>query len=513
MKKTLLILMLLLACALFGAANAENPAQEFVSDHFRYILMPDGTAKITGYTMSDKKIQIPNQLDGHTVTAIGDYAFSDISNLEEITIPDSVTSIGSNPFRYCQSLAKINLSRQNRNFATIDGALYNRADRKLISSPNALKSSIYSVPNGIQIIGDSAFTYCISLAEVILPNGVKEIESSAFSYCYALSKITLPDTVTTIGDLAFYDCRSLTEITIPAGVTAIGANPFANSSLFRTIQVAPGNARFSAVDGVLFDTIDKRLVCHPCALETSVYTIPDGTAFIGASAFEYCGMLKQVHIPSSVSSIGNRAFFECESLEKAALPANLTAIEDEAFNYCFTLSEISIPKSVETIGANPFAYCLSLKKIYVDPENPCFATIDGVLFDTNQKKLITYPCAFELSEYSVPEGTLIIGSSAFAYARPLKKVSLPDGATAIEDYAFALCSSLAEIPLPDSITAIGKLAFDSCYALKEVILPRSIEAIGENAFDFCMNAVFKADKGSFAETWLTENNIKYQYTN
>lgn len=108
--------------------------------------------------------------------------------------------------------------------------------------------------------------------------------------------------------------------------------------------------------------------------------LDDGTVEIT----KYKGKEEALTIPDilggkKVTSIGDRAFSFCGSLTFVAIPDSVTSIENCAFQYC-SLEGVSIPDSVAEIGENPFYSCEALKAISVSPENPYFATIDGVLF-------------------------------------------------------------------------------------------------------------------------------------
>jgi hypothetical protein len=159
MKHAILPLVILLALALLPAALAEETAPEtFLCGDYSYTLLVDGTAEIKRYTGEDEQLTIPDQLDGHVVTSIGDGVFYECRSLINITIPSGVTSIG-----------------------------------------------------------DYAFSFCGSLSSVAIPDSVTSIGNSAFYCCASLSSVTIPDSVTSIGYKAFYDCPSLTTTVSPNG--------------------------------------------------------------------------------------------------------------------------------------------------------------------------------------------------------------------------------------------------------------------------------------------------------
>ena len=154
------------------------------------------------------EITIPN-----SVTSIGGYAFYECTGLTSVTIPNSVTSIGEGAFYKCTGLTSV----------TIPNSVTSIGERAF-SSCSSLTS--ITIPNSVTSIGNGAFSYCISLTSVTIPNSVTSIGSSAFSGCSSLTSITIPNSVTSIGDGAFSGCSGLTSITLPNSVTSIGDYAF-----------------------------------------------------------------------------------------------------------------------------------------------------------------------------------------------------------------------------------------------------------------------------------------------
>ena len=179
-------------------------------------------------------INIPN-----SVTSIGDYAFTSCEKLAKVTIPSSVAKIGT--YAFGLSITSINVSKDNKNFCSVDGSLYNKkktilmrcdGSKKTLTVPNTVKTvamgafagcaiSSVTIPDSVETIEPLAFYYCKKLKKVIIPNKVKKIDEQAFSNCTALSEITIPNSVTSIEFRALDGCTGLKSVTIPSSVTAI----------------------------------------------------------------------------------------------------------------------------------------------------------------------------------------------------------------------------------------------------------------------------------------------------
>ena len=384
-----LLMVVVMMCACWTGVLAEDEEREtFTSGDYEYALLDDGTIEITKYNGSADHLAIPATLDGKTVTAIGDYAFARCSSLTSVSIPDSVTSfgdgaffacdsltsitipdsvvqIGVNPFKFCSALKNISVSPNHPYFSTIDGVLFRKADKALISYPAGISSSTYTIPQGITAIGDGAFYYCKSLTSVSIPDSVSAIGDSAFFSCDSLTSVSIPDSVTSIGDHAFSYCDSLTSVSIPDSVEQIGTNPFSSCSKLKTISVSSEHLYFATIDGVLFRKADKALISYPAGISSSTYTIPQGITAIRDGAFYSCDFLTSVSIPDSVTSIGDYAFSDCSSLTSVSIPASVTSIGDGAFCFCASLTSVSIPASVTSIGDYAFSDCYSLTSVSI----------------------------------------------------------------------------------------------------------------------------------------------------
>ena len=335
---------------------------------YTYNVLDDGTIEITGYNGSAENVVIPAEIDGKSVTRIGESAFSFCSNLTSIESPDSVTSIGSEAFNYCENLINVTLSDslisigndaffncKSLSGVKIPGSVTSigseafkycekLTDVVIPDSVTSLSDSVFGgctnltsvkLPNGLKYIGGFIFYGCINLINVTIPDGVTSIGEGAFDGCGSLKSITIPDGVTFIGPSAFSNCDSFTSITIPSSVTCIESDAFSACTALKSIVVADGNENYISIDGVLCDKYNSTLICYPAGKSNDSYSISDSVTAIGANAFEGCSNIINVIIHENVTNIGYDAFFNCTSLKTVEIPANVSYIGDYAFGYYY----------------------------------------------------------------------------------------------------------------------------------------------------------------------------------
>ena len=255
------------------------------------IIIPDSVTEIGtvafGGCSSLTSVIIPD-----SVTEIGEGAFLHCSSLTSIIISDSVTSIGEPAFLGCSALTEIVIGKNNPNYSSLEGVLFNKDQTTLIQCPNG-KNGAY----------------------------------------------TVPDSVTSIGEMAFARCSGLTGVTIGNSVTAIGEGAFAGCSSLTEIVVGKNNPNYSSLDGVLLDKDQITLIQCPGG-KRGAYTVSDSVTSIGLLAFAGCSGLTSIKIPDSVTSMGQHAFSECSSLTSITIPDSVTEIGGGAFLHCRILTDV-----------------------------------------------------------------------------------------------------------------------------------------------------------------------------
>lgn len=216
--------------------------------------------------------------------------------------------------------------------------------------------------------------------------------------------------------------------------------------------------------------------------------IPGSVTSIGYQAFGSCRALISVVIPDSVTSIEALAFGGCSSLASVVIPGSVTDIGELAFELCSSLTRVEIPASVNNIGAGAFSGCSKLVDIAVEAAHPAYSSVQGILFDKNQKTLVQYP-AGKRGRYQIPDTVTVIAASAFGNCSSLTGVEIPGSVTNIGAWAFSGCTSLTGLVIPGSVASIEKCTFYGCSGLVTVVISNGVTHIGESAFSHCTTLV------------------------
>jgi hypothetical protein len=249
------------------------------------------------------------------------------------------------------------------------------------------------------------------------------------------------------------------------------------------IPVGAGNPFFSSVDGVLFNKSQTTLIQYPNYRCVGTYTTPNSVTSIGSGALLAACMTNLV-IGNSVTSIGDGAI------------------------QGGSLRSVTIGNSVTSMGSSPFANCPSLLAITVDPSNPAYSSLDGVLFNKSRTTLVAYPGG-KAGSYTIPNSVTNIGPNAFYYRLALTSIIMGDSVTSIGTNAFYLCRNLTNVTMGNGVRSIGDQAFWDCSGLTSVMMGNSVTSIGDEAFGQCtrLTSVMMGDGvtsiGSAAFTYCT----------
>ena len=513
-------------CMLYGAIPASNQQKIFIGktmtanaadsysensgtteNGLEYLIYTDvDCIAITGYSGSEKNVEIPASINGLPVESIETGAFSNCAKLTSITIPDSVTYIGFDAFSGCTGLTSITLPNS---IVDISSSTF--------SGCRGLTSII--IPDGVTYIGFDAFSGCTGLTSITIPDsvtyigdnafyntawyenqpdgliyagkvlykykgempenteikindGTKVISSSAFWCCSRLTSIIIPDSVTRIGNDAFFG-TSLTSVTIPKGVTSIDDFAFSCCTDLTKFNVSENNENYASVDGVLFNKEKNCLVLYPNGKSDKKYIIPDSVKTINRCAFNNCTELTEITIPDSVTNIEDFAFYGCTNLKSIEIPNTITDIKDGMFFGCSALTSISIPDSVTNIEENAFWNCTGLTEIII------------------------------------PNSVTNIGYNAFSGCTGLTEIIIPDSVISIKAYAFKNCTGLTEMEMPDSVTSIEMDAFSGCTELTSITIKNPECEFGDSTDTISDTAVIYGYDDSTAQAYAEKYNRKF----
>lgn len=356
-----------------------SPAPEEVIKPQDYVIATNSVSAknkpsvtIIRYTGSDQVVSIPRTLGGlpvtsigprafyscgltkvvigNRVTCIGTSAFANTRSLDTVVIGASVTNIGIQAFAYGLNIKAFDVSKQNTRYCSVDGVLFDKFRTTLVQYPNG-RAGVYSIPESVTRIGDSAFWACYHVTSLTIPDSVTQIDNNAFDSCSRLTSVRIGANVTRIGSSAFMYCENLPSIDLPDRLVHIGNASFAQCRSLTSITIPNsvehiGNGAFST--------------CH----KLTEVKLGNRVTYIGYNAFMECRSLSRITWPSRTTTVEENAFSYCHALTDVTLPEGVSIIRDLAFRGCTKLASITIPSTVTDIGLRAFADCPSLKDVY-----------------------------------------------------------------------------------------------------------------------------------------------------
>ena len=490
-----------------------------------------GTSKYTGDIVIPETVMYRDKV--FKVTQITANAFKSC-NITSVSIPQSVTAIGSSAFSGCSSLSSIVIPEGVKELGSS-------------AFSGCTKATSVSLPNSITSIGSYAFENCSSITSIIIPEGVTLLQEATFKDCSSLTSVVLPKSLTEIGNNVFQNCSTLSSITLPQELKSISEYAFAGCGSLASVNIQ--------------GTIEKinDYAFQDCSNLTSIF-LPEGLKEIGNKAFANCSGMKTFTMPVSVTSILKDAFSGCTGLQKIIVKdiaswcrINFASFTSNPLYYAKHLysdedteiTELIITNKVSRIGDYAFYNADNLSKIYILPNdyntypikisNDTFSTscytwtdlfvpegkkdaYEGTNYWNKFKSISEYNTTVDGIKYRIlssskevavtkkgdnvvysgdiviPEKISLIGmlfdvisidSQAFKDCNGLTSITIPNSVTSIGQYAFYRCSKLSSITLPGSISSIEMGMFANCFNLTSITIPNSVTSIGNNAFSYC----------------------------
>ena len=371
------------------------------------------------------------------------------------------------------------------------------------------------IEEGVTSVGNAMFESCSALEEIRLPQSLTCIGAMAFAYT-GVKEIVIPENVTVIGSGAFSHCQNLRAVTcLGRHAMEIGTDTFYDTPFLTGESEYDENGLLLCGSHLL---AAKRDLQGTCIIPEGVTDIA-GYAFSGYREFddpEGLSGLTKVVFPCSLEYVGPFAFGGCSSLKHVVMPYDDIRFACHPFcgtglpesmieeyrkksEYCWDDDENETPAEIVHIGASDTEFPLfsyqqagdwklidRLKAYTVDPENPYFKEIDGVLYSKDGSVLLRVPGGRDCDTFVVPDGVRVIGESAFYHdgneqTTGPRRVILPEGVTVIREYAFCGCRGLETVSLPSTLKTIDACAFRDS-GLMQIDLPDGLEEIGDCAF-------------------------------
>ena len=476
------------------------------------LVIPEGVISIGGNAFyrceGITSVTLPS-----TLTAIGSNAFA-YTNIESVAIPASVTEIEEGTFKHCANLTSV------------------------------------TIPEGVTTIGGSAFANS-GLTSLTLPSTITSM-SQSFYGCADLATLTLTPGITTLGQ-SFYNCPKLTTVNIPGSIKEIGSLDFSNCTGLTTVVLNEGTEEVSFSGCTNLATINfpstiKEIYFKNCSsLET--VTLQEGVTRIGG--FEGCSGLDQINIPSTVTYVGT--FKDCNALEKViiadvaswcnarhydaqyygptlmagklylgtvdnneeitnlVIPEGVTTIKSCSFYGLPNITSVTIPSSLTSWENKAFNGCTGITDVWclADPITLTWSESENNFKAEKETQMHVLEADLWSSKFPDANSTFVgdltqvpytatAAVSAFAAdkftgatAMLLNSFDAEAGKgyaifggnlTGVAANAFAGSTSLTSITLPDGIATIGSNAFNGCTALATITLPKTVTTFSANAF-------------------------------
>lgn len=547
-RRLALFVGLIVQCSLLNARTKINDLYYDLDTSSRTATVTYQTLETYNYASLPASVKIPETVTYNgvtfTVTKIADSAFGYCKSMEEISIPGTVTEVGTTsyfyrdlPFHDCTSLKKVRFEDGKQSISL--GAYGSDAEysRGLFASCpleevyigrnviyDEYDSSLNSFAYHPEYYGYSAFYNQPKLAKVTFSSTVTEIPAylfyknvamtltdlpkvktigkSAFEECSKLTTLNLGQDLMTVGDRAFCNCTNVTKLTFPDAITTIGDEAFYNCSSVTEVTVG---SKLKSIGTSAF---------QKCGSFTAIL-LPDNFTTMGASAFEDCKKLTVAKLGNSLTAVPEKAFKNCISLSEMTVPATSVSIGDQAFYNDAALAVITmneglktignevfwnnsgvrtftIPGTVTSIGTNSFYGCTSTSvlrfkdgegTLTLNSKNTRSRKIDDIMPNSN------YTDRRYDYFYDCPIKTLYLGRDLkYDYSDKTYICDYVDGKWEVKNRASALfvnSTTLQRVTIGSKVTFLYNHLFDNCDKITTIDIPASVTNIYGNAFDDC----------------------------
>ncbi|MBR3803077.1 MAG: leucine-rich repeat protein [Clostridia bacterium] len=477
----------------------------------------------------------------------GDNLYFNGELVTEITIPATVTKIGSYAFYSCPYLTAayfngtpeqwLSINVGTGNDALFNILLFNDGNRSYYT-PGTCGADIGWIlytDGELQITGTGTmdvwtsvsnvpwYKYKDKITSVKISEGVTSIGGYAFYKYPGITAINLPDSITRIGSYAFYGCTELTAITLSKNLKNVDRSAFsgcANLEIARCaitydewakVLVADDNEPLT--NAILLGTDSDRLYFAAGKINENItwYLYEDNelciigegdmanyTSAANAPWYSRRDKINSVVISDGITNVGAYTFMDTANLTSVILADSVAKVEKNAFAQCENLNTVYIFGYDTAVANGAFAGCYDAN-IY------CHSGSSSHAYAKRNN------LAYTLLD-SDSAGFTVMNGMVTAYSGTATEIVIPAGVTAIGSYAFKNIDTVVSVVLPDSVTDIYTGAFADCDSLERIIIPESVTVIASTAFDNT-DVVFACVENSYAHAYATEHSITCELTN
>lgn len=399
---------------------------------FRYMVRPNGTARLLSYEGSEAYVEIPPVAGGCRVSSLASGLFRGHAEIEQVVLPSTLEHMGDHVFDGCVALRHVDLPN---GLASIGSFAFAKSGLESLSAPPT-----------VERIGAKAFFSCKRLRLCELVDGLRELGDEAFAYS-ALSRMALPATLERMGRRVFEQTPAQ-QHAHSGSISVSSSNAHyrmdSKGGLYRGrefVELVGIGSAYCVSSGTL--AVADAALCRNAHIRR--VELPEGLRSIGANAFRGCRNLREVRLPDSLESIGDRAFLDTK-LASVRLGARLRQVGDSA---------------LLVQGRSPLHASAALKLVEVSSENPLFYVESGLLCQRG----------------AGAQG----GDLCLLYVGPESVVRIPHEVNRIATCAFCGTSDVEELFVHDHMHSICWEAFSAARAIPRlhVALPQ-VEGVHES---------------------------------
>ncbi len=477
----------------------------------------DASGALTGVEGADGAfaLEIPEQVEGITVTSIASGAFSG-KGIVSVHIPSTVRYIGT-AFKNCKALSSVEFEE---GVTTIhESAFENCTALKKIAFPDSLlqiRSDAFCGSgltelslNKVREVQAYAFKDCASLASLDL-GSVRTLGLQAFENCVSLRSVSVPSTLQSSDMYIFAGCTRLENISLPSNGVQIHGKAFYGTAYAEKAENWQNGLLF--IDGYLMAANEDFAGTRTLSLPAGTVCIADGALSGSSYGQSNTSALETVTLPQGLCRIGAEAFLNCSALKTVNAAGGITSIGKDAFEGTALYKDegenwyggglyignwlVAVSKSV----SGDFVVKEGTEYI-IDIDSP------NRLFPTSALNKIT--------SVTLPSSLRRIGNNAFKSLSKITSIELPAGLESIGENAFSGCIALASVNLGDcaSLREIGTAALMQC-AFTQITVPASVQTMGYNVFNQnAADLVVYCEAASKPAGWSSDWDVNYKAEN